>query len=307
VQDASTSAARVSAALPIRYTATQIEPALVGIWRPLLLLPKDVESRLTPTQLDAVIAHELCHWKRRDNLTGALHMLVEALFWFHPLVWWIGSRLVRERERACDEAVVEAGHDRLAYAEAILNVAELQVASPMKCAAGVGGVDLKSRVTDVMRSQAMRKLGTHKKLLLNIGALGVVAVPVAFGWLAASNTARAQQEDFLPIVKIAPEYPADALALRLEGHVIVEFTVDENGGVEDPFVVESSSPLFEAAALEAVSKFKYMPRLVDGNPVAVPGVRNLIRFVLDPESLGNTDDFVLEDEDSSSESFARTE
>src|SRR5690606_37719751 len=155
VQDAAAPppGARVLAALPVRYSSTQTEPALVGIWRPFLLLPQDVETRLTPAQLDAVVAHELCHWRRRDNLTGALHMLVEALFWFHPLVWWIGSRLVHERERACDEAVVEAGHDRRAYAEAILNVAELQVASPMKCAAGVGGVDLKGRVTAVMRSE----------------------------------------------------------------------------------------------------------------------------------------------------------
>src|SRR5690606_29456897 len=157
--------------LPIRYSSTSIEPALVGIVRPVLLMPRDVEARLSPAQLDAVIAHELCHWRRRDNLTGALHMLVEALFWFHPLVWWIGSRLVDERERACDEAVVEAGHDRRTYAEAILNVAELRVASPVKCAAGVDGVDLKSRITAVMRRQAMRKLELRKKLLLSFGAI----------------------------------------------------------------------------------------------------------------------------------------
>ena len=54
----------------------------------------------------AIVAHELCHVGRRDNLAAAVHMIVEAVFWFHPLVWWIGTRLVEERERACDEEVL---------------------------------------------------------------------------------------------------------------------------------------------------------------------------------------------------------
>ena len=68
--------------------------------------------------------------------------------------------------------------------------------------------------------------------------------------------------------------------------MIVEFTVNEEGSVEDLFIVESSSPLFEQAALDAASKFKYQPRLVNGVPVKVPGVRNRITFVVE------RDDFV---------------
>lgn len=283
--------------LPIRYSNARIEPALVGIRRPVLLLPRDVEARLSPGQLEAVIAHERYHWERRDNLTGALHMLVEALFWFHPLVWWIGVRLVCERERACDEAVVEAGYDRRAYAEAILNVAELRVASPLKCAAGVGGIELKGRLEAVMmRSRAMKRLGIRKKLLLNFGAMAAVAVPVAGGWLTAGNSALAQQEEFLPIVKIAPVYPVEAAEIGLEGYVIVEFTVTETGSVDDLFVVESSSPIFEQAAIDAALKFKYQPRTINGSPVAVPGVRNKIVFVLEQDG---QDDLVLREKRSS--------
>ena len=61
--------------------------------------------------MEAMLAHEVAHVRRRDNLTAALHMLVEAMFWFHPLVWWMERRLVEERERACDEEVVEMGGD----------------------------------------------------------------------------------------------------------------------------------------------------------------------------------------------------
>ena len=84
--------------------------------------------------------------------------------------------------------------------------------------------------------------------------------------------------EYLPIVKVAPVYPARALSRGLNGYVIVEFTVTTNGSVRDVFVVESSSTLFERAASEAALKFKYKPRVIDGEAVEVPGIRNKITF-----------------------------
>jgi bla regulator protein blaR1 len=87
---------------PIRVISspTLLEPGVFGVFRPVLLLPDGIADRLTPAQFKAILAHELCHLRRRDNLAAATHMLVEAIFWFHPLVWWIGARLIEERERA---------------------------------------------------------------------------------------------------------------------------------------------------------------------------------------------------------------
>ena len=84
--------------------------------------------------------------------------------------------------------------------------------------------------------------------------------------------------EYLPIVKVAPVYPARARARRLEGYVMVEFTVTETGSVKDVAVVESTASLFEEAAVEAALKFKYKPRVINGQPVEVPGVRNKIVF-----------------------------
>ncbi len=128
-----------------------------------------------------MLEHELAHWRRRDNLTAAVHMLVEAVFWFHPLVWWIGARLVEERERACDEAVVRAGHDGRTYAEGILNVCERYVASTLKCAAGISGADLKQRVVEIARNRVMSELPMQKKIFLGTFALGTLLVPIIFG------------------------------------------------------------------------------------------------------------------------------
>ena len=87
--------------------------------------------------------------------------------------------------------------------------------------------------------------------------------------------------EYLPIVKVAPVYPARALNRGLEGYVIVEFTVTETGSTRDAFVVESTSTLFDRAAIEAALKFKYKPRVIDGTPVEVPGVRNRISFAIE--------------------------
>ena len=90
--------------------------------------------------------------------------------------------------------------------------------------------------------------------------------------------------EYLPIVKVAPIYPSRALSRGLEGYVIVEFTVTPTGSVRDVFIVESTSSLFDRAAVEAAMKFKYKPRVVDGVPVEVTGVRNKITFQIQEEA-----------------------
>ena len=87
--------------------------------------------------------------------------------------------------------------------------------------------------------------------------------------------------DYLPIVRVAPVYPSRALSRGLEGFVDMSFTVTVTGSVEDPIVIQSTSSLFERAATRAVLKFKYKPRVVDGIPVAVPGVKTRITFELE--------------------------
>ncbi len=71
---------------PAGSSRASVEPGVAGIFRPVLLLPEKIGDRFTPEQLRAIVAHELCHVRYRDNLTAALHMAVEAVYWFHPLV-----------------------------------------------------------------------------------------------------------------------------------------------------------------------------------------------------------------------------
>jgi len=183
----------IAGPIKIMVSESALEPGVVGIFRPVMLLPAGISDRLTDAQLEAIIAHELCHVRRRDNLLAAIHMLVEALFWFHPLVWWIGARLVDERERACDEEVLRLGSEPQAYAESILKVCEFYLESPLVCVTGVTGSNLKKRIEDIMTHRIASKLDFTKKLLLATIGMAVVAVPIAIGFLNPTPS-RAQSQ-----------------------------------------------------------------------------------------------------------------
>jgi hypothetical protein len=168
-----------------------MEPGVIGIFKPFLLLPEAITEHLTPAQFEGILAHELRHVERRDNLTAALHMLVETIFWFHPLVWWIRTRLVEERERACDEEVMRMGREPQVHAESILRVCEFYLAAPAACAAGVTGGELKKRIQGIMTNQFARNLSYGRKILLASVAILVMAGPIVCGLL---NPARGRAQ-----------------------------------------------------------------------------------------------------------------
>ena len=172
-----------------------LEPGIFGIAQPVLLWPEGVSERLEDAHLEAILAHEVWHVRRRDNLSAAIHMVVEAIFWFHPLVWWLGAQLVAERERACDEEVVELGSERQVYAESILKVCEFCVESPLACVSGVTGADLKKRMVHIMNERIARQLDFGRKLLLSAAGLAAVVVPIFFGLVNATKIRAESQAD----------------------------------------------------------------------------------------------------------------
>jgi len=180
---------------PIAFllSRSSLEPGIFGIARPVLIWPEGISHRLEDSHLEAILAHEVWHVRRRDNLYAALHMLVEAVFWFYPLVWWLGARLLEERERACDEEVVALGSDRQVYAESILKVCEFCLSSPLVCVSGVTGADLKRRMVHIMSDRILHQLNFTRKLLLTAAAFLAIAIPVTFGVLHATPSQAQEQ------------------------------------------------------------------------------------------------------------------
>jgi hypothetical protein len=196
------------------------------------------------------MAHEVWHVRRRDNLTAAIHMIVEAIFWFYPIVWWLGARLLEERERACDEEVLELGTDRHVYAESILKVCEFCVESPLACVSSVTGADLKKRMVTIMNENVIRKLDFGRKLVLSTAGFFAIVAPITFGLtnatlkraeLQGENTAgKAPQAEHPTRVpkdvmsglirkKVAPEYPEKARKQHIQGTVVLQATIGKEG------------------------------------------------------------------------------
>jgi len=163
-----------------------MEPGVFGIVRPVLLWPAQLSDRLEDAHLEAILAHEVAHVHRRDNFAALIHMVVEAIFWFHPFVWWIERKLVEERERACDEAVIQSGSCAEIYADSLLKVSRFCAELPLPCVSGITGADLSKRIRSIM-AHRFADMGSGKRLLLAVLATSVVAGPVAFGLMQDSS------------------------------------------------------------------------------------------------------------------------
>ena len=116
---------------------------------------------------------------------------------------------------------------------------------------------------------------------------GVANLPVGVGRLdfeigtGFGVSAGSADGDYLPLVRVAPSYPRRAQSRNIEGWVILELTVSETGSVKDPRVIEyHPSEIFNHAAINAALKFKYKPRVVNGKPIEVRGVRYKMTFKL---------------------------
>jgi bla regulator protein BlaR1 len=171
--------------IPAVIAAHAKEPGIVGFLRPVLVLPAQLLEHLNPTQLEAILMHEMCHVRRRDNLFAAVHMVVEAVFWFNPLVWVIGSRMLEERELACDEEVLRMGCGPADYVEGILKVCRFYLESPLPCISGVTGADVKKRLRAILAGSIAHELTGAKKIALAAIGLAALAVPVLIGVLNA--------------------------------------------------------------------------------------------------------------------------
>lgn len=192
--------------VPVFSVPGLLEPGVVGFLRPVLLLPESLLKNLRPSHLQVVLAHEMSHVRRRDNLTAAIHMIVEAIFWFYPLVWWIGRKLLEERERACDEAVVELGSEPQEYANAILNVCKSYMESPLACVAGIAGADLKKRLKAILAGRLFADLNAARKAALIAAAVSALAIPIVIGMIAAPSI-RAQSPPPMPAFSEAQTRP----------------------------------------------------------------------------------------------------
>ena len=271
-----------------------LEPGVLGIVRPRLLWPVGLSDRLSDQELESILAHEVCHVDRRDNLRALVQVVVEHVFWFHPLVWWLGTRLVDARELACDEEVLQMGTDNHCYAEGILKVCGFYLRSPLTLLAGVGGSDLTARIERIVKGPRPRPVSVSARLLLASVLAATIGAPLVAGAVSAqrgparaesaSASAVEQDRDRPPVHRpgegvklpkvvheVKPEYTREAMEAGIQGRLSLQAVVLESGLVGDVEIVDSLDTVYglDEQAVKAIRQWQFEPGTKDGKPVAV--------------------------------------
>jgi len=167
------------------------EPMVVGIVRPVVLIPPSFLNELDARELAGVFAHELAHVRRRDNATALLHELTCALFWFDPLHWIARRRLLALRERACDEHVLEQGCDARAYASALAKSGHAAIDSA--AVACMSGIHVRERMENLMSYASNRTRFLSARIVRTLAAMLTIAIAITFALIAPAPPAFAQK------------------------------------------------------------------------------------------------------------------
>jgi len=179
---------RLGISRAIRYCESTLldAPAVLGWFRPAILLPLTAITGLSGEQLQAVIAHELAHIRRFDNIVNLFQVLVETLLFYHPAVWWVSKRIRSERENCCDDAAISVCNDAIAYARALARMAESRTAPGLAMAANRGPLaERVARLIGVGRTRSeFRSAGIAASCLCLAGA-----VFAANGFVGAAHSA----------------------------------------------------------------------------------------------------------------------
>src|SRR6059036_960738 len=179
-------AARLRVSRPVRVLESAVlqVPAVLGLVRPVILVPASALTGLTPLQLDALLAHELAHVRRYDYLVNLVQSVIGTLLFYHPAVWWVSQQVRDEREHCCDDLAVAVCGDAHFYATALLSMERLRVTPPgfALAATGRGGA---------LMGRIRRLLAPVQAEIFPRWMAGVLAVTLALGGGAhlASGTA----------------------------------------------------------------------------------------------------------------------
>jgi beta-lactamase regulating signal transducer with metallopeptidase domain len=207
------------------YISDHIQgPLTMGIVRSLVILPASALMALSSEQLEAVLAHELAHVRRADYLWNLIQTMVETLLFFHPAVWWLGSRLRQQRELCCDDVAVQSCADPLVYATALLRLEErrsqrLSLAMALDGHRPWSGLSL--RIARILGETNGDK-GPRDLVAMPLAAICAVflLVLLPLPHLFAGLRKNLQPQTATPAVSAPPAFPSEPAAINLPAPVV---------------------------------------------------------------------------------------
>ena len=269
--------------LHVAATEQCYSPILVGYLRPVLLLPLDFEKQFSPKQQKLILQHELVHYQRADNLFNALALLFIAIFWFNPLVWLAYNAFRRSQELACDYAVLaDKNHaDKIAYSKAMLQC----LTHPTETVSLYSQYGAKH--TMLTRLNAIKNTPPSKTKAMALSVL------ISAGLLSTITLANQQPKvldtkhsfEASPVVRVEPKYPVKAAQQNVEGSVLLQFDITADGSTDNIKIVKAvPEQLFDQAAMSALQKWRYKPRIVGGQAQTQTNLLVQLDFRMDESS-----------------------
>ncbi len=261
-------------------------PALVGLWRPRIVVGPDFDQRFTEQEQALILQHERSHRRNGDHWANGALLLARAVFWFHPLLPWAARRFLRDQELACDARTIGLRPAlRGLYASTLLKAQLVHPVAPAVCHWRSQPV-LKERIAMLKQSKRKALPWVSGQVLVvglcvGMGAVAWASQGGAAGGPAGSVMDREIQVDKMP----PPSYPKSAFEQRQVGVVNLRIEVDAQGHPTDVQVLSATNPgVFDAVSIAAARSWTYRPAVKNGKPVA-GAVRIPITYAMD-----NTED-----------------
>ncbi|HIE5098471.1 TonB family protein [Stenotrophomonas maltophilia] len=271
-------------------------PALVGLWRPRIVVGPDFDQQFDAREQALILQHEQSHRRNGDHWANGALLLMRVLFWFHPLLPWAARRFLRDQELACDARTVAPQPAlRGLYASTLLKAQLVHPVAPAVCHWRSQPV-LKERIAMLKQSKRKALPWVSGQVLLVGVSLGMGAVAWASQGSAAGapriavepfehaqqDAAKAGLDRPVQVDKMPPpSYPKSAIEQRQVGVVDLRVEVDANGHPTDVQVLRATNPgVFDAVSIAAARSWSYRPAMKNGKPVAA-AIRVPITYAMD--------------------------
>jgi beta-lactamase regulating signal transducer with metallopeptidase domain len=256
---------KIGRSVQLRLSELVSGPVLIGQLKPLVLLPIALVNQLSVKEVEAVLAHELAHLQRYDYLLNAIQLFLEAIFYYHPAIWWLGTEIRMLREQCCDDLAIRYTGNSLTYAKTLLAVAEHQRQLPSQFALGLLGGNKRQLLHRIQRilNQPVKQPDMREKfavtsVLLSLALL--VSLTAGWSWPVATNFTSDEHPtlvfiDTLPQGNIRMEIEEDgeAMDVTVKNGKIQQLKI--NGEV----IPESDFPKYESMVEEKMANIPPPP------------------------------------------------
>lgn len=246
-------------------------PVLWGWFRPSILMPKSAMHWSAQRQQIA-IAHESAHYHRHDNWTALIVIAAQSLYWFHPLVWWLGSRAEGHRELACDDQVLQRGTSSSEYAALLVDIAR-QHSAPVSfgCAMFHNANHLKGRLMHILHFRTPHS--SRRNRFAVVSAISVMFIGCLLIPASASQQKIYKIGGDVSAPKVLyttePAYAPQPKRDKIQGSVVLGLVINTHGRAQNIHVIRSLNADLDKNAMKAVAKWKFQPATKDGKSVPV--------------------------------------